>query len=147
MARLNVWQPFGDVMAMNMAMDRMARHNQRMRGRQLNGNYSIACDLTENQDGYMIQAALPGVTSENLTIDFADDVLTIKAENPAAETIEGVRYHLRELAFGTYERSFRFPLPINADAIEARLEQGFLTLYLPKAESVKPRRIDVQVSV
>jgi HSP20 family protein len=57
---------------------------------------------------------------------------------------EGQSYHLRELSDAQYERSLRFPVQINADAISANYEHGVLTLSLPKAEEVKPRRINVQ---
>jgi HSP20 family protein len=87
---------------------------------------------------------LPGVQPDDLTIDFVDSVLTIKATRRAPEASEGQSYHLRELSDAQYERSLRFPVQINADAISANYEHGVLTLSLPKAEEVKPRRINVQ---
>lgn len=144
MARLTVWQPFADMMALNAVMDQAQQNrlNRRSSAQAMN----MPVDLSENADAYKLEAVLPGIHPDHVTIDFADDVLTIRAENQSVQDQEGVRYHLRERVAGTYERAFRFPLQINADAIEARFEHGVLTLHLPKAEAVKPRRISVQTS-
>jgi HSP20 family protein len=146
MSRLTVWQPFGEMLALNEAMEQMAQG--RLRNRASNGHQSqsMAVDLSENAEGYRLQASLPGVHPDDLSIDFAEDVLTIKAQSRVEQEQEGTRYHLRERAPMAYERSFRFPTGINAEGIEASYEHGVLTLYLPRAESAKPRRINVQTS-
>jgi HSP20 family molecular chaperone IbpA len=100
----------------------------------------------ETSEGYSLSAVLPGLQSDDIDIDFVDGVLTIKAEGKEPEVAEGARQHLRERFYGTHERSFRFPTPINTEAIEAQYENGILTLWLPKAEVVKSRRIHVKKS-
>ena len=55
-----------------------------------------------------------------------------------------MQYRLQEWGTLRFERSLQFPDPFNADAVEANYEQGILTLYLPKAEAAKPRRITIQ---
>jgi HSP20 family protein len=134
------------MLALNEAMDQMAQGRLRTHANSAPQAQSMPVDLSENAEGYRLQASLPGVHPEDLNIDFAEDVLTIKAQSRVAQEQEGTRYHLRERVATTYERSFRFPTGVNADAIEATYEHGVLTLYLPRAESARPRRITVQTS-
>jgi HSP20 family protein len=107
----------------------------------------MSVDLTENDEMYTLQAVLPGVSPDAVDIDFAEGVLTIKAQSQEAGHAEGTRYHLRERFYGDYERTFRFPSPIDSEGIEAAYENGILTVALPKAESVKSRRIHVKKSL
>lgn len=139
MARLTVWSPFNEMMTVN----QMLRNQMRASGTVSN----FPVDLSENNEGYMLQGFVPGVRPEDLHIDFADSTLTIKAETKAPTPTEGVTYHLRERAFGRYERSMRFPVHIDVENIKATFENGELILFLPKAEASKPRRIEVQVPV
>jgi len=143
MARLTMWQPMNEMLALDAAMDQMLTGRVRPQG---NGTRGFPIDLTETTEGYSLQAVLPGVNPENLAIDFADGVLTIKGEVQVPQAGEGTHYHIRERVGGTFERAIRFPTHINADAIEASYEHGVLTLNLPKAESVKARRIAVQAA-
>lgn len=144
MARLTMWQPLNDMLAMDAAMNQALRN--RAQGGRSNGAELFPMDLVESSEGYTLYADLPGVHPDDLTIDFADSVLTVRAERKIAVGQEGATYHLRERQATTYERALRFPVEINAEAIEASYEHGTLSLYVPKAEAVKPRRITVQTS-
>lgn len=149
MSRPTSWKPFNeaiDIQAeiMNTVIDQLTKGAPRGRQGYAPDAGNILVDLAETTEGYTLQAVLPGLLSSNIDIDFAANVLTIKAESVGADTSEGTRYHLRERFYGTYERSFRFPTPIDAEHIAAKYENGILTLHLPKAEKVKARRINVQ---
>jgi HSP20 family protein len=147
MTRRFVWQPFSEMLTLDEAMNQVAHNHYQgraRRGGEQGSNFPI--DLAETPEGYTLRAVLPGVHPDNLNIDFADNVLTIRAESTVEEAPENTHYHVREIAGGTYERSWRFPVPINGEGIEASYEQGILTLHLPRVESVKPRRIEVQTT-
>ena len=101
-------------------------------------------DVAEDGEGYTLQLALPGIDPNELDISLAGQVLTIRGELKEAELPQGARYHLRERAAGRFERSIRFPLPLQPDAVDARYEHGVLTVRVSKAEEVKPHRITVQ---
>lgn len=150
MARLTIWQPFSEAVAWSNAMEQLAQNARTQRGPARNGNtapsYGFPVDLGEHNEAYTLHAILPGVHPDNLAIDFADNVLTIKAESKPAPQQEGTRYAMREITPTRYERSFRFPAAINLDAVEAHFEHGVLTLRLPKAETARARRIAVQTS-
>jgi HSP20 family protein len=105
---------------------------------------SLALDVAEKDDAYVVKASLPGVNSEDVDITLADNVLTIRGETKADNEIKQENYHLRERRFGAFMRSVTLPNAVDADKIEAVNENGVLTLTLPKAESVKPRKIEVK---
>ncbi len=105
----------------------------------------IALDVSEDEDTYHIVASVPGISPDDIKITMEDDMLTIEGEVPSGADEENMHYHMRERRYGSFKRSVRFPLTVNADAIEADYNIGLLTLTVPKAEIVKPRRIEVKV--
>ncbi|NJK79223.1 MAG: Hsp20/alpha crystallin family protein [Chloroflexaceae bacterium] len=143
MATMNVWNPWDEMLALSDAMDRVMRRSSALRsGGQTLG---IALNLHEDTEGYTVKAEMPGLNSDDISIDFADNVLTIKGERKHEQKMEGVTYHLVEHMYGTFQRSVRFPQSVNAEGISADYEHGVLMVRLPKAEEVKPRRIAVNV--
>ncbi|MCA9514761.1 MAG: Hsp20/alpha crystallin family protein [Myxococcales bacterium] len=102
-----------------------------------------AVDVFENQDEILLVADLPGVTSESLSVDLEDDRLTIhgrRAKGPGDDA---------RLLMGTdtawdYRRAFTVPDAVDVEKIKANLEDGVLTLHLPRHERTKPRRIHVK---
>ena len=108
--------------------------------------WSLALDATESEDNFIIKASAPGVNPDDLDITLEDDVLTIKGEHKADETIKGSDYRLRERRYGKFSRSIRFLTSINPDEVEAIYENGELTLVVSKAEVEKPRKIAVHVN-
>jgi HSP20 family protein len=107
---------------------------------------ALPLDVMETTDNYMVKASIPGLNLEEVEIIFDDNALTIKGELKAEMQEEGAKYHLRERRTGTFSRSIKFPVQIESDAIEANYDNGVLTLTLPKAEAVKPKKIEVKVS-
>ncbi len=145
---MNRWDPFRDMLTLSTAMDQLLNSAfvpaTRRPGRLLGQAPGIAWDVAEEDEAYIVRAVLPGINPDDLDIEVSDQTLMIRGEFKEHAVPEGARYHLRELGTGRFERSMQFPLPLNADAVEAHYENGILTLRLPKAEAVKPRRITVQ---
>lgn len=112
-------------------------------GRTSTRSAQVPLDVIEDADGYTVLAVLPGVAPEAIEVQLVEQQLTITAELRLPELPEGARYRLHELAGGRFERSLHFAYPIDADAVQANYNHGLLTLRLPKAESAKPRRIEV----
>lgn len=98
-------------------------------------------DIFELQDGYVLTAEMPGVNKTGLEILLEGSELTIAGhkavDSPGAELI------FRESNPADYRRVFELDPSINTAKISAEIEQGVLKLHLPKAEHVKPRRIEV----
>jgi HSP20 family protein len=95
---------------------------------------------------FTVKASLPGISPDDLNVTLEDNVLTIQGETKEDETIEENSYHIRERRYGSFSRSVRFPVPVEGDKVEANFENGVLTLTIPKAEAVKPKRIAVKAN-
>ncbi len=104
-----------------------------------NREYSLSIDVREEDDAYVLSALVPGLKAEDLNIQVLDDVLRIEGEYKAEES----NYLVRELPVGSFGRTLRLPAPVDAEKVEARIADGILTLTLPKAESARPRRINI----
>ena len=78
-------------------------------------------------------------------IDVENDTLTVQAERKQPSLAKGETLHRSERAFGTFFRAFTLPKSVAAARVEARYDQGVLTVVLPKREEAKPRSIAVQV--
>ncbi|NLI33588.1 MAG: Hsp20/alpha crystallin family protein [Deltaproteobacteria bacterium] len=99
-------------------------------------------DIYESNGTLTLVADMPGVSIENLTIDLDKDTLTIRGATGVEET--GGRTLLREYVSGDYYRQFSISNLIDREKIDASIKDGVLRLTLPKAESAKPRKIEVK---
>jgi HSP20 family protein len=99
-------------------------------------------NLWEDKDNLYAEAELPGLTHDDIEVFVEGDQLTLRGERKPAEQ-EG-RWHRQERGYGKFERTFTLPVQVNADQVQARLEQGVLTLTLPKSEAARPRKIAVK---
>lgn len=103
---------------------------------------SLAMDVDETSDEYLVCTDLPGVSAENITIDCSSNQLTITAERKN-EVSEKRKQGRRERFFGTYQRSFSLPIGVDTSKISADFDAGVLTVRIPKGESVKSKRIQI----
>jgi HSP20 family protein len=103
--------------------------------------FSPAVDIFETEEAITLLADLPGVDKDKLNINVEDRQLTITGlvEEPA-ERLQSV---YTEFGIGGFTRSFRLGDAIDRAKIEASLKDGVLTLVLPKADRVKPRKIEI----
>jgi HSP20 family protein len=144
---LTRFDPFQEMLTLRRAMERMfdGNINPDSNWQQPNA-WGLALDVVENQDAFVIKASIPGINPDDIEITYNNDTLTIKGELKAEDTVEEANYHLRERRYGTFARRLILPCKINADAIDAAYAAGVLTLTLPKAEEVKPKRIAIKGS-
>jgi HSP20 family protein len=97
--------------------------------------------VTEIGDGYMLEIEMPGVKKDGLEILVENNELTIIGRH-SLPAVEGTLIH-RESRPENFRREFEIDPSIDADKISAKIDQGLVTLTLPKAEHVKPRKITV----
>ena len=98
-------------------------------------------DVESNEEGYTIRAEMPGVDKSGLEITVDNGELTIVGHRRTSEVAGEPVY--REIRNNDFRRVYELDPAIDTTKISARIEQGILTLTLPKAESVKPRKITV----
>jgi HSP20 family protein len=98
-------------------------------------------DIYENVDIYSLKLEMPGITKENLNIVIDDNELKITAESPVTENGKDLKY--AEFTAKNFSRTFRIGNDIDRNKIDAKLENGVLTLVLHKNEEVKPKKITI----
>ena len=102
-------------------------------------------DIYENENEYVIRAEMPGVDKKDIDVTLKDRELEIKGSlNGNAPDEKSLKYS--EFRLYDYYRKFKVGDDINNTALTAKLENGLLTLTLPKSEEVKPRKIEIDVT-
>lgn len=99
----------------------------------------LPVDVREQEEAYLLTAYVPGLKAEDLNIQIVEDTLTIEGEYGQHEG----QALMSELPAGSFRRALRLPAQLDAEKAEAKIENGVLTLRLPKAESARPRVIKV----
>ena len=140
------WNPFGEMARMRSEIDRLFEDafNAPVGKWERNSVWGFPLDVTEADDTFTVKAAVPGMNPDDLEITITDNVLTIKGESQEEEVRDDEKVHLRERRFGSFMRSISLPTPVESDNVKATVENGVLTLQIPKAEAVKPKRIAVR---
>jgi len=108
----------------------------------LTGRGRPAVNIWETDDALKVELEVPGVDSDQVELSVVGDELSIRVDRPDVEQ-EGTAYHRRERPVGAFARVLRLPVPVDADRVEAEMRHGVLTISLPKAESARPRKIQV----
>lgn len=108
--------------------------------------WAPAVDVTEDSKSYRVVLEVPGVKPEDVKIDLDGNRLIVSGEKRHEGEEQTDRMHRFERRFGNFSRTFTLPDTVNADAIEARAQNGVLTLVLPKVEKAQPRSIPVNAS-
>ena len=98
-------------------------------------------NVRDEEDAFVLSALVPGLKADDLNIQVLEDVVRIEGEFQANEE----DYLLRESPNGSFRRVLRMPVEIDADNVEAKINDGVLTLRLPKAESALPKKIKIAV--
>jgi HSP20 family protein len=115
---------------------RMVRQQQQPQQRALNVN------VMEQEDAYVLSALVPGLKAEDLNIQVLENMISIEGEYQSADA----EYLLNELPSGAFRRALRLPAEIQSEKVQAKIADGVLTLNLPKAESAKPKKINISVN-
>ena len=138
---LSRWDPFREMVTMRRAMDRLIENSLSDEG--ASNEWGLALDVVEDEDSYIIKASVPGVKPEDIDITYEQGMLTVKGQiKDESESTKG-QYHLRERRYGTFSRTIALPTTVKPEDIQADYQDGILTLKLPKAEEVKPKRIPI----
>lgn len=109
-------------------------------------SWSPAVDGRIEDGSFVIQFALPGVDPKGVTVSLMDNVLTVKGERKANQDTTGKDYFVREVAYGTFQRSFELPEGVDAAQVEAKHANGMLEVRVPTPQAATPRMIEVKAA-
>ncbi len=96
-------------------------------------------NIRENDDGFQVEMAAPGMTKNDFNINVEQNILTISSSKEAEEKDEDSRYTKREFAYQSFQRSFTLPDTADGEKISAKYENGILEVNIPKREEAKPK--------
>ena len=107
-----------------------------------------AIDVRETDNGLEISAELPGVAEKDIDVSVSDRVLTIKGEKRTDKEIKEEDRYVTERSFGSFRRSMTLPFAPKTEGIEAHMDNGVLTIKLPKPAEAENQthRIEVQTT-
>lgn len=96
-----------------------------------------AVNITENKDAFEVTLAVPGMKKDDFKIDVEANMLTISSEKEETREEKDRKYTRKEYSFSSFRRSFTLPEEILKEKIEAKYEDGLLTISLPRKEEIK----------
>jgi len=109
----------------------------------LDGAFSPALDVEEHDDGFTLHVELPGVATDDVDVSIEENVLTVSGKREFYTDKTTQTFRRVERRFGTFHRAVRLPDRVDPAGITASFKDGLLTINVPKAESAKPRRINI----
>ena len=148
MTMLTRWEPRQEALALRRAFERMFDEPFELRFPQpwRLDQFEPMIDLAEDEHAYTVKASVPGVKPEDVEVTMQHNILTIKGEAKEEKETKEENYHMRERRFGSFVRSITLPTEVKGEEIEAKNENGVLTVRLPKSEVDKPKKITVNVA-
>jgi HSP20 family protein len=114
---------------------------QALRGTMLMRTFP-ALNVWEDGDTLYAEAEVPGVKPEDIDVSVVGGDLTLRGQRRSGQ-YEGMAYHRQERGVGEFNRVLRLPYEVDANKVEATLNDGVLLIKLPKADSAKPKKIKV----
>lgn len=106
-----------------------------------------ATNIFETEKEFKIELLLPGFVKEDVQLIQKENLLTIKVDKEQEETKEEYKYEHREFGAYNFEKQFRLPKTVDAEAISAKFENGILKVLLPKKEEAQAKApVEIKIS-
>ncbi len=103
-----------------------------------------AVDIRETDEALVFTAELPGLSKEDVQITLDNNVLTLSGERKFEKEVKEENFHRLERSYGQFSRSFTLPGNVRPEKAEAKFADGLLTISIPKAEELKPRKVEIR---
>ena len=135
--------PLGELVSLRQVMDRLFEDSFVRPRITFSDQPSLALDVKTTGEELVVEAALPGVKPEDVSVSVLGDTLTISATQNDEQNLADEGYSYREIRRGAVSRTLTLPIGVKADEATATFENGLLTLHLPKADEAKARQIPI----
>jgi HSP20 family protein len=146
------WDPYGELERLRREMDRVFESASPGGPRTVSflpgagARQYPRVTVSEVGDGYLIEAAAPGVDPATLDVSLKDNVLTLAGEKRPPQGVKAEAFHRTERAGGRFVRNIELPEEVDPDRVKASYTDGVIQVSLPRSEKAKPRRIEIAVS-
>ena len=125
-------------------MDDLVGQFQEAEGDKTTACFTPRANVSETDEGFEISLDLPGLKADDVDLELEDGVLTISGTRESEAEAEGKKLHRVERSHGAFRRSFSLGPDVDADKVEAEYKDGVLRIIVPKAEKVRPKRIEIK---
>jgi len=142
------WRPYGDLLEMTKRVNRFFDDDSLDYFDKVGAsveNWSPVTDIYETKDHYIFKIEVPGLSKDDIKIEFKENVLIIKGEKKEEKEVKKENYHRIESFCGAFSRSFTIPKGIDPKKIEAALQDGILELKVGKDEEKKTKVIPITI--
>jgi HSP20 family protein len=109
------------------------------------GEWAPSMDISETKDSLVAKVEVPGMEQKDIQISLQENLLTIKGEKKQEKEEKDERYHRVERSYGSFMRSIRLPVAVDASKVTATFKNGLLTVTLPKTPASKGTMIPIKV--
>ena len=120
-------------------LDRFFDEDMWMRG------FAPAVDVRQDKDNVIAEFQLPSIDPSKVAVTIENDVLTVSGSSEENHEVKREDYYRKEISRGEFSRSIILPMKVQGDRADAAYDKGILTITIPKAEEVKPKKIAVKV--
>lgn len=131
MRTLLAWDPFREMSAFPAVDERAVA-------------YTPAFDIKETKDNYLFRADVPGILDKDLEVTVTGNRLTVSGKREEEKEEKSDRYYTYERTYGTFTRSFTLPDGADLEHLRASLDQGVLTVSVPKKPEVQPKKVPIK---
>lgn len=150
MTKITRWNPineFEDLLDRYNRQFGLSRSEGDGEGKDLLGrsDWAPAVDIKETPEAFLIEAELPGLNKDDVKVTVQDGVLSIKGERRKVEETSDEKQHRVERFYGSFLRRFTLPDNVDESSVQARFNDGVLSLSLKKVEPAQPRAIEIEV--
>lgn len=108
------------------------------------GEWTPSMDISETKDSLVAKVEVPGMEEKDIQISLQENLLTIKGEKKQEREEKDERYHRVERSYGSFLRSIRLPVAVDASRVTATFKNGLLTVTLPKTPAAKGTTIPIK---
>jgi HSP20 family protein len=140
------FNPFAEVTSLRDQVNRLFDEASMPRGEGREGGQRVwgpLVDISETENDVTVRLDVPGVDKDSIDVQLTGETLAVRGER-RLERREGENVIHIERPFGQFVRSFTIGVPVQTDQVQASYRDGVLTIVLPKAEAVKPRKVQIQ---
>ena len=109
----------------------------------LQESLNLKVDIYEKYDAIFINAELPGIAKEDISVDVKGKLVTLRGERKKDEQISEENFYRKERRYGKFERTFNLPFEVNSDSVKATFDSGILILEIPKPEEQVVKKITI----
>lgn len=134
------WDPFDELDRLNRQLSSYLESFRQLPSL-LAGGFTPLADIEETNDAYLVEIELPGVKRDDVDIEVVGRRVTVHGERKEKERVGILRR--RDRTVGRFHFEVSLPGDVNEDGVDAHLDEGVLTVRLPKPEHERPRRIEI----